>query len=235
MKLTVYLSILSLTTVVKKATPVSFEVCLLCDLVTPRISSHLVYRYVYFLCLLCVVKWFESFYNYNTRQGKENLYEANGYAGENNLPQQVRFHANLAGLGKTNVLDSKEKEMLGWSGDQPPLMKHPVFLYEVSQPFDGSNQTRLEQYCQDVSDFIGISPALEPIVPREKPGVNYHYAIDICDDVYADLRADLLEMGGIAAEWIKTYFIPLPDVKVSSPEHFIEMLNTWTTDPCDQD
>jgi hypothetical protein len=54
-----------------------------------------------------------------------------------------------------------------------------------------------------------------------------------CDDTYRDLRLRLLQVGKDAAEWIATYFLPHPDVTVSDPKHFRELLGTWSVDPCD--
>jgi hypothetical protein len=38
-----------------------------------------------------------------------------------------------------------------------------------------------------------------------------------------------------ASEWIRTYFMQSPEVVVSSPEFFNELLLEWMEDPCDKE
>jgi hypothetical protein len=180
------------------------------------------------------VKWFESFYNYNTRQvdrGKNGSHHF-GPADVMNIPDHAQFHLHLSQLGKTNVLDPGEQELLGPRvSEQPAAMRNKVFLYEVSQPFD-SREGRDGQYRRDLQQFLGLSAPLQPIAVRDRRGSNYHYAIDICERKYKYLRHRLIEDGRIAAEWIVRYFLPHPDVTVSSPDHFRETLQSWSIDPC---
>jgi len=56
--------------------------------------------------------------------------------------------------------------------------------------------------------------------------------IDICEDRYRMLRSELMKNAREASEWIRTYFLVHPDVTVSCPEHFVELLKKWMTDPC---
>lgn len=173
------------------------------------------------------VKWFESWYNFNTRQGNK-LQEATFYAGRH-FNKRVLYHANLAGLGKTNVLDDKEQRLLNWKQPVPPLMSNPVFLYEVSQQSD-INATIYDQFRKDLSSFLGLKRTLDKF---EMPRDTYtSRAIDICEQKFDQLRVELCEHGTLAAEWILTYFLPLSDVSVSSPDYFITMLQTWGEDPC---
>jgi len=165
--------------------------------------------------------------------GKKHLPPAASLVGEH-LPDHVRFHNHLSLLGKTNVTDAGEAQFLGTSPDspQPPRMSNPVFLFEVSQAFD-TCEGRDVQYRKDLSDFLGLSTPLQPFRPATYDSPDYHYSIDICDDTFRELRAQLLETGRNASAWILTYFLDLPDVTASSPEHFKELLQTWSVDPCD--
>lgn len=180
------------------------------------------------------MKWFESYYNFNVRKGHD-LPPAEQYAG-GNLPDKVKFHEHLAMLGKTKLANKHEYGLLGWDKVRtPPVMTNQVFVYDVSQPFD-RNRTRAELYSRDLSSFLGLTRPLEPIVIKETPYAsrNYHYAIDICDSRYDELRADLLELGTTASAWIGDYFLDLPDVTVSEPEYFRnKILASWLVDPCD--
>jgi len=151
--------------------------------------------------------------------------------------EKPKFHEHLAMLGKTKLVDRTEYELLGGLDRivTPPLMTNEVFLYEVSQPFD-RNETRANQYAQDMSDFIGLKEPLVPIVPRASKGKTFHFAIDVCDDKYVDVRAFLMAISRNASKWISEYFMDLPDVTVSSPEHFRnEILSSWMKDPCDDE
>jgi hypothetical protein len=182
------------------------------------------------------VRWFESFYNYKARKidcGKNGTHRF-GPAELMNVPEHVEFHLHLSRLGKTNVLDPGEHALLGARvPDQPVTMNNKVFLYEVSQPFD-VRDGRDVQYRLDMKEFLGLSSPLEPLRPRTEPSPNKHYAIDICDRKYKYLRHQLVEIGKDAAEWIVKYFIEHPDVTVSSPDHFKELLETWSSDPCNK-
>lgn len=177
------------------------------------------------------VKWFESYYNFNVRQGN-NMKPAEEMVGRH-FSEKPKYHEHLAMLGKTRLVDRDEYELLGLDRPvTPPLMSNEVFMYEVSQPFD-HNRTRAEIYTKDISNFIGLSRPLEPIVPRASKGGNYHYAIDVCDDKYIQLREELMAVSRNASQWISRYFLDHPDVTVSSKEHFRnDILASWMTDPC---
>ena len=182
------------------------------------------------------VKWFESWYNFKVRHEKK-LEPAESMVGAH-LPYQVQYHKNLAMLGKTNPKSSKEARILGMDNDVRPRtfrrMRNKVLLYDVSQPFD-RNETRAKRFRMDLSDFIGLSTPLDaPKTRAQNESLNAGFAIDICDDKYVNLRMELIENGKLAAEWIQTYFMVHPDVTVSSPEYFREVLSTWSSDPCEE-
>jgi len=193
------------------------------------------------------VKWFESYYNFNSRVGKKDLPPALTMSGEN-LPDHIRYHNHLSLLGKTNIHDPEEAKLLGdpaqskWLGtprteneeiQRSPPVPNPVFLFEVSQAFDKKGG-RDVQYRKDLSKFLGLSTPLQPFLPVSYDSPDYHYAINICDKEFSQIRSDLLEIGTNAAKWIEEYFLVLPDVTVSSPDHFRELIRTWSIDPCDE-
>lgn len=157
------------------------------------------------------------------------------------MSAKPKYHEHLAMLGKTKLADEAEYGLLGGLGKQISsgnieLRHYPnkVFIYEVSQPFD-HDSTRAATYSTDLSNYLGLSPPLEPIVPRTSASRNYHYAIDICDKTFVELRKELMEISRNASDWIINYFLDLPDVTVSQPNHFIEMLSTsWKVDPCNK-
>jgi len=181
------------------------------------------------------VKWFESFYNFNWRQGNE-LPPAESYVGER-FQGAVRYHEHLARLGKTPLQDPDEYQLLGRSepGQLPNLPKrltNPVFLYDPSQLFD-TDPRRSDQFRTDLSDYLGLEWLLNPMEnTRHGKGSDYHYKIDICEDQYAALRGELLEMGKNASKWILQYFMVLPDVHCSDEEGLIAKVRSWSVDPC---
>lgn len=151
-------------------------------------------------------------------------------------------------MGKTDresdeemaLLNAMGKEGLEWDDIHPlkgwrdiPKVTNEVFLFEVSQPFDRDDERR-DAFREDLSRFVGLNRSLDPIKIRSREGGNFHYVIDICEAQFDDLRAELMNVSVAASRWVREYFLPLPDVYVSSPDRFNEILMTWMTDPCDQ-
>lgn len=180
------------------------------------------------------IQWFESFYNYNSRRGTLPLKPVQAYSGWNNLPYQIKFHVHLAAMGKTRPSRPDEFALLRRYIRNDELnfqrMNHRVFLYDVSQLFD-KNETRNFVFREDLSEFLGLSSTLAPIELRNR-SLNFHYAIDICEDQYEELRKDLMDFGKAASTWIRKYFLELPDVYVSSKDKFVQLLKTWDRDTC---
>jgi hypothetical protein len=186
------------------------------------------------------VRWFESWLNFRIRMLEKQGILANSTRQiplrylQKGLPLQIFYHRHLALLGKTNISnDPKQMKLLtavrGRSFPDRPVTPNRVFLYDASQPFD-SDSGRKALFWRDLQRFIGLTAPLTPL--KSRPSNNLHYAIDICDCMYAALREDILEVGKAASEWITTYFIDHPDVTISSKERFREVLGTWDTDPC---
>lgn len=181
------------------------------------------------------IKWFNSYYNYRSRMGWD-MAPAETLVGKH-MPLEVFYHKNLAQMGKTNPRGNpKEARLLGIKGSNSQdsndlAMSNQVLLYDSSQPFD-ANRTRAEIYWKELTNYIDVK---RPFVPpkRAERSRNKGFAIDICDAKYAHVRAELLEIGTAAADWIKNYFMVLPEVIVPSPEYFVEMLDTWREDPCE--
>jgi len=177
------------------------------------------------------ILWFQSYYNFNYAAGNR-LPPAETLIGDN-FPGGVMFHEHLARLGKTNLTDPIEYQLLGRTKPdyEAPYMPNPVFLYEVSQPFD-SNETRKLAYCQDMTDYLGLHRRLEPLVGDTDRSSHYS-KLDICRPKYKKLRGELIAMGHNASTWLLKYFLHLPDVHFSSPDYFREMIASWATDPCE--
>ena len=189
------------------------------------------------------VKWFESYYNFKARKGYS-MPPPETLVGPD-LPRMVRFHVNLGLMGKTNVSFDLDQQRLilpylaeyGANLTHLERMNNPIFLYDIAQPFD-VNATRQEQFRNDLADYLALplgGRLSEHLKPRKVIPENYHIAMEICDANYTNLRNELVEVGRAAAAWILDYFLPLPDVTVSSVDFFREQLLTWQFDPCDHD
>jgi hypothetical protein len=185
------------------------------------------------------VKWFESWYNFRVRlrgenfRGNDSTVDPLDLAGKR-LPFQMFYHRHLAMLGKTSSHnDPGQLKLLaavtGMRFSKRPVSPNKVFLYDVSQPFD-RDPARNELFRSELQQFLGLTSPLDPLETRSSR--NYHYALDICEDKYKDLRSDILKVGKAASEWIVTYFIDHPDVTVPSKERFTDVLRTWSSDPC---
>ena len=91
------------------------------------------------------------------------------------------------------------------------------------------------QYRKDLQSFLGLT---EPIGPLTEPRESHedspfkHLEIDICDEKHAAVHADLMDIATKSSLWLRNYFLPLPEVHVSSPEHFNALIETWMVDPC---
>jgi hypothetical protein len=107
-----------------------------------------------------------------------------------------------------------------------------VFLYDVSQIHD-EDEARSYKYRRDLGNFLGLKHELPPI-GHNHTSRNYKYDLDICEDRYRPLRRALMDIAKPASEWIRTYFMQSPEVFVSSPEYFNELLLEWLEDPCDK-
>lgn len=207
------------------------------------------------------VEWFHSFYNYKLRQiqgtnktiappekldgecvedipkGPRREHFEGTLGGMNDrgvCTDLARYHVRLSWLGKTNVSDPAEDALLGPNrryqlADRAPIRNH-IFLYEVRQ-LENDNQSRLAAFLNDMQQFVGLETPF-PVPTKQQ---QFRYSKDmfnICEDKYMDLRKSLLKIGKNASAWIRTYFLKAPDVTISTPAYFEELLGQWEVDPC---
>jgi hypothetical protein len=146
---------------------------------------------------------------------------------------EAKFHVNLDNLGKTPRTPAEQLLLGGGRHQDLPRAKNRVFLYELNQLHD-SNATRANQYLVDLQDYLGISHQLPAIADGKKethespPGT-----IDICDEKYRYIRAELMKNARESSQWIREYFLKSPDVSVSSPEYFRSLVEEWMKDQCE--
>jgi Sulfotransferase domain len=188
------------------------------------------------------VLWFESFYNYRTRNNftlpSTNKLIGNCIADAANVcTEEIRYMDHLSALGKTDRSSPEELALLSPikpKDIQGHKFENKVFMYEISQMHE-EDETLASQYRLDLQNFLGLK---EPIGPLNEPRESHedspfkHLEIDICDEEHAAVHADLMDIAQKSSVWLRNYFLPLPEVHVSSPAHFIELIEGWMIDPC---
>lgn len=150
---------------------------------------------------------------------------------------RANFHRNLAMLAKTNHSETAQRELL--VGLHPKYqvemseISNPVFLYDLGQLYD-RNIERKAQFQADFEDFVGLDTPLPSnyTEPSSSKGDTKFTKIDICHSDYDEIRRELVNIASRASTWITEYFIRSDSVFVSSPEYFVEILQTWHYDPC---
>lgn len=206
---------------------------------------------------------FESFYNFRARDGRAMPDPADlvfGNRDSGRTPSSyctgdpvtlgfcvdvMRYHSHLANLGKTERKEQVEIDLLGpeitaygrgasrIAPDNSNYVPNPVFLYEVSQLRDDVGGDQRGLFLRDLSNFVGLKEPLVEVYHTNR--IREARRLDICDgDKYLEVRGALMEIAVNASTWIRNYFLRSPDVTVSSPAHFDEILRSWTVDPCTQ-
>jgi hypothetical protein len=189
------------------------------------------------------VLWFESFYNYRIRSNIS-LPSPLDMIGDctpemyNVCTEEIRFMDHLSAMGKTGRTDPKELELLSPvlpRHHAAPKMNNSVFLYEISQ-MEEPDENLAAQYRVDLQNYLDLSQPLDPLDEDKESHADSpykHLFIDICDPQYAPVHADLMDIAVKSSIWLREYFLPLPDVHVSSPDHFAKLLEDWLVDPCE--
>lgn len=151
--------------------------------------------------------------------------------------EEIRYYDHLSRLGKTDRTDPEEMKLLSPIAPRYrnlPKMENPVFLYEISQ-MQETDPTLAAQYRQDLQNYLGLKRPLDPLIESKESheaNPNKDKEIDICAPELDALHAELMQIARDSSLWIRNYFIQLPDVFVSSPEHFNSLLEGWLDDPC---
>jgi hypothetical protein len=151
------------------------------------------------------------------------------------------FHRYLAAMKKTPLSDPVELTLLSpfwnrnWNISHLPRMPNPVFICEISQ-LDDKNETRRATFRKDFQNFLGLATEFPPI-PHVRPGggkrLNQDKRINICDEQFAPVRAELMNVARHASLWLRRYFMRSEDVYYSSGNYLDELLQRWMIDPCE--
>lgn len=202
------------------------------------------------------VRWFESLYNFrlsfhthgsgvkiNMKQPRD-LMGGCFYGSFNVCSERAMFDIYMATLGKT-ALNDEELSVMNLSKKGPRFrnsfmrnkdrydpLPNKIFLYDMNQLAD-VNETRSRQFREDLRDYLGSKTELPPMMRISTKGNKQNITkINICDDEHKEIRSHLVDIGTKASRWIVDYFIKSPDVFVSSPTFFQDLLKSWKADPC---
>jgi len=208
------------------------------------------------------VLWFESYYNFrayhrypllmphtddligpseiNYPYSQWNCSKKCPSGNQNVYSDRANFHWSMSRLGKTPMTTVEELRLLHHHNMSIERIKNKVFVVENRQLLEGHPSS--QNFTADLRDFLGLHSNLRPLkpwapIPAEEKYSNKEAAarrIDICDDQHKRIRKLLVESGKNAAKWIQEYFLRSPDVVVTSRELFVELLNDWKLDPCDE-
>jgi len=205
------------------------------------------------------VRWFESYYNYRAvvlaNHGQyefpspNSLMEStmfNGVSGD-----RANFALPLSKLGKTKLgpgelkllanmtvvkrIDERKNAVIDYlemiKSNRPNLGR--VFLYDVEQLGD-ENVARATQFRNDLAAFLKLGNSLPPPGATNTNKDESPYKIDICSDIYTNLRSTLLQHGKEMSEWLLEYFIESDDVFVSDKDFVKNILRAYSEDPCQE-
>jgi hypothetical protein len=208
------------------------------------------------------VRWFESLYNFKVQNLPRNvdpsywgdpneLIHACGWWNDTNCVGTAKgwFHVHLAALGKVPFPEEWKDQypMYLKQNTSPTKVPNPVFLYESQQlVFDDetSNNQNARQFRMELQRILHLNASLPSILPRTKPDFDHfnkrqqrrkdQHKIDICHAKYQPVRTELMRLSRQASLWIRNELLNSPEVQVSSPDYFRELLERWMVDPCDE-
>lgn len=208
------------------------------------------------------VLWFESYYNFrayhrypivmpdtndligpsekNYPYAQWNCSKKCPSGNQNVYSDRANFHWSLSRLAKTQMSTEEELSLLQHHNMSIEDIESKVFLVENRQLLEDHPSS--QNFTADLRDFLGLHSDLRPLkpwtpIPADEKYSNKEAAarrIDICEDKHERIRKVLVESGRNAAEWIVDYFIKSRDVVVTSRDLFVELLEDWKLDPCDE-
>jgi hypothetical protein len=170
----------------------------------------------------------------------------------NGSGDEVGIVPNNISSAEANLLSARQRKGAGL-----PRLPNPIFLYDMQQLADTKNiksndygydndsssdtNRQRRQFATDMTNFLQLQSPLPLIGEAHNTQAEDHSLLDrvlsksimdICRPEYDALRAALLQEGTKASIWIREYFLTSPDVTVSSPDYFKELVAQWMVDPC---
>mmetsp|Transcript_17361 Transcript_17361/g.21941 ORF Transcript_17361/g.21941 Transcript_17361/m.21941 type:complete len:354 (+) Transcript_17361:150-1211(+) len=185
------------------------------------------------------VRWFESFYNYRARPNQRpppsaTLIGSHAWAGV--CTDRVRYEEGIMQLGNF-PLRSKDEEWIQGHGHMGVVnggTPYKVFFYLQEQLSD-DDKVRHGKFLEELSSFMEVKVPFT--VDNDVPDRNHdhHKRFDICNKEHNEVRKVLVENGKETAKWIRANLADADGVTLPNKEHFLEIVNTFGTDPCDDE
>jgi len=203
------------------------------------------------------ISFFRSLYNFRVQNLKDmphpnTLIGACTKGKKNTCTERGNYAIDLMRMGKTNANGPQQttdiqEQIFGrhrkrwFNVTEIVPIPNDVFFFDMAQ-LDDTDERRSRAFRHDVQKFLGLELEL-PEIPHFTPGKKYDNEtvqaakdakkIDICDDEFIPLRAELMRFGRLNSQWIRETFVKLPGVYVSSPDYLNELIGSWMRDPCE--
>lgn len=167
--------------------------------------------------------------------------------------EKTNFAFDLMRMGKTNEENGPrpttelEEKLVGrfkamwYNVTEVQPIPNRVFFYDIAQLAD-RDEERQFKFRKEVSNFLGLETIVPPLI-HVKPGKNItdkelqakkdRKKINICDNEYANVRAELMTIARLNSLWIRQVFLDLPGIITSSREFLEQILLGWMDDPCE--
>lgn len=195
------------------------------------------------------VHWFRSLYNFLLNEmgrTKKFLHRNSliGGAHKNTAYAHTgkgEFHAILSLLGKTDMAEDAELELLkGFLREDeinqwPMRLPNKIFFLETTQMAD-KNESRAAKFRKDLQEFLGLQQGLPPVLhvrPGKDRKVQQDLKIDMCSAENTAIRQELMRISKKASLWFRNFLLNSPDVVVSSRDYLEDIFaSSWLQDPC---
>ena len=197
--------------------------------------------------------FFQSFYNYRISymylENEENIdYKIPPPACLLDVPWRevsadlLQYELSLQQLSKTKLSIAQRKELNRQGRTVLPPNKIQIFLYSMEQLGDDDVQ-RSQTFRKDLQTFLNLTLPFQGNFPAEnklkdlftkKRRKKFHppQHLDICSSEHAKLRTILIERAKRTKQWIIEEFGKSEDVTIGGKDHFFQLLDEWSKNPC---
>ena len=147
-------------------------------------------------------------------------------------PLIMHFHHWLARLALTPSESQEELALLG----QHQLSQHKdwkgrLLLMQYEQLVD-DNSTRRHAMERTYENFIKVTPHSYNSTSSPNLIDKKEHLFDICHTNHTKFRYDMIQDTEKAAAWIRDYLLKSGRVVIPNKDHFLNMLDTFSSDPC---
>jgi len=151
--------------------------------------------------------------------------------------EAARFEILLMQLGKTDSTVTDLDQMAKRTHAPVATSRFRIFLYSLEQLGD-SDDSRAKDFRYEMQNFMGLKTSIPPFGQNNinhAVGKKAHpETLDICKAKYRGLRSKLIAQGLKTRKWIRNQFIVSEDVTVGGKEYFLELMDAWGIDPCEE-